>query len=357
VVIERSVDAAVAARPSARSFSDALAVRFVALIVGFVSVAGCGDESDPIDASVDAAADVGVDSSVDDFDASNDATIDGGARCECPAFERCEDDACVCDDDALCGTRGHAGFPMRAPSERSFRVDGDVVIDDVTGLSWQRESVSSRPWAEARAHCASLVSGGREDWRLPARVELATILDASRTPSFDASVFAGAADYVWTASRLSDVAAYAIYFGQGETVSAGIDVGGGHVRCVAGERAPVPRGTVDGDVVLHGGLGWERAVSEAITFSEATRACGEGARLPSLYELHDLVDEARARPAIDAELFPSTPSARFWSATERDFGEIVQWVVDFADGQTALLERGGIAHVRCVRDASAPAAR
>lgn len=345
MVFERSLDAAVAARTSARScarsFRHARAGRFAVLLVGLVGVAACGDESDAVDASVDAG--VEVDSGVD----AADPSIDAGARCECPAFERCEADVCVCDDEALCGTRGHAGFPMRTPSERSFRVDGEVVIDDVTRLSWQRESVTSRPWAEARAHCASLVSGGREDWRLPARVELATILDASRTPSFDASVFAGAADYVWTASRLSDVAAYAIYFGQGETVSAGIDVGGGHVRCVAGERAPVPRGTVEGDVVVHGGLRWERAVSDAIRFSEAT--CGEG-RLPTLYELHDLVDEARARPAIDTELFPSTPSARFWSSTERDFGEIVQWVVDFADGQTALLERGELAHVRCVRD-------
>jgi hypothetical protein len=319
-------------------------MRMYALLVGLAWATACGDDSNVADASLDAS----MDSGVDDADAANDAANDAGVRCECPAFERCEDDACVCDDDALCGTRGHAGFPMRTPSERSFRVDGEVVIDDVTGLSWQRESVTSRPWAEARAHCASLVSGGREDWRLPARVELATILDASRTPSFDASVFAGAADYVWTASRLSDVAAYAIYFGQGETVSAGIDVGGGHVRCVAGERAPVPRGTVEGDVVVHGGLRWERAVSDALRLSEAT--CGEGARLPTLYELHDLVDEARARPAIDTELFPSTPSARFWSSTERDFGEIVQWVVDFADGQTALLERGELAHVRCVRD-------
>ncbi len=338
-MIERSLDAAVAERTSARSLRDARAGRFAALLVGLVGVAACGDGPKAVDASV-----VEVDSGVD----AADPSIDAGARCECPAFERCEADGCVCDDEALCGTRGHAGFPMRMPSGRSFRVDGEVVIDDVTGLSWQRESVSSRPWADARAYCASLVSGGREDWRLPARVELATILDASRTPSFDASVFAGAADYVWTASRLSDVAAYAIYFGQGETVSAGVAVGGGHVRCVAGERAPVPRGTVDGDVVVHGGLRWERAVTDAITFSEAT--CGEGARLPTLYELHDLVDEARARPAIDVELFPSTPSARFWSATERDFGEIVQWVVDFADGQTALLERGGLAHVRCVRD-------
>lgn len=338
-MIERSLDAAVAERTSARSLRDARAGRFAALLVGLVGVAACGDGPKAVDASV-----VEVDSGVD----AADPSIDAGVRCGCPAFERCEAEGCVCDDEALCGTRGHAGFPMRMPSGRSFRIDGEVVIDDVTGLAWQRESVTSRPWAEARAHCTSLVSGGREDWRLPARVELATILDASRTPSFDASVFAGAADYVWTASRLSDVAAYAIYFGQGETVSAGIAVGGGHVRCVAGERAPVPRGTVDGDVVVHGGLRWERAVGDAVRFSEAT--CGEGARLPTLYELHDLVDEARARPAIDTELFPSTPSARFWSSTERDFGEIVQWVVDFADGQTALLERGGLAHVRCVRD-------
>jgi len=349
----RAVEAAAiegfVAAARAPSLSDARAGRSACLlIVGLVGIAACGGDTEAVDAGVDRRTDSAVDA-----EAASDAALDAfdaGTPCECSAFERCGEDACVCTDDALCGTRGHAGFPMRAPTERSFRVDGDVVVDEVTGLSWQRESVTSRPWADAGAYCAALVSGGREDWRLPARVELATILDASRTPSFDAEVFAGAADYVWTASRLSDVAAYAIYFGQGETVSAGVDVGGGHVRCVAGARAPVPRGTVEGDVVVHGGLRWERSVSEAIAYSDAASACGDRARLPTLYELHDLVDEARARPAIDAELFPSTPSARFWSATERDFGEIVQWVVDFTDGQTALLERGGLAHVRCVRE-------
>jgi hypothetical protein len=343
VALGRAVEAGASPSCDARSFARALAV-------GIVFVAGCGGDSGALDASSDASTpDAGTDPHVDSS-LPADASLDAGARCACPAFERCEAEACACTDEVLCGTRGHAGFPMRAPAERSFRVDGDVVIDEVTGLSWQRESVTSRPWADARAYCASWVAGGREDWRLPSRVELATILDASRTPSFDAAVFAGAADYVWTASRLSDVAAYAIYFGQGETVSAGVDVGGGHVRCVAGERAPVPRGTVEADVVVHGGLRWARAATEPMTYSDAASACGVGARLPTLYELHDLVDEARARPAIDAELFPSTPSARFWSSTERDFGEIVQWVVDFTDGQTALLERGGLAHVRCVRE-------
>lgn len=343
--LERAVGRSPRARSCRRAFGCARALAAV-----LVWVAACGGDPGASDASVDASLDGTTDVGGDSTDAAADGATDSGAQCGCPAFERCESDACVCADDALCGTRGHAGFPMRAPAERSFRLDGDVVIDEVTGLSWQRESVTSRPWADAREYCGSLVSGGREDWRLPARVELATILDASRTPSFDASVFVGAADYVWTASRLSDVAAYAIYFGQGETVSAGVDVGGGHVRCVAGERAPVPRGTVEGELVVHGGLRWQRSATDAMTYAEATSACGEDARLPTLYELHDLVDEARASPAIDGELFPATPSARFWSATERDFGEIVQWVVDFTDGQTALLERGGLAHVRCVRD-------
>lgn len=319
---------------------------------------GCGNDASKLDAGADAGVvrDGAVDALIDasSFDAPIDASSFDAGGLVCPAFERAEGDACVCDDEVLCGTRGHAGFPMLPPSERTFRVEADVVIDEGTRLAWQRESASSRPWADARAYCDALVSGERDDWRLPSRVELASILDASRTPSFDGSVFTGAADYVWTASRLSDVAAYAIYFGQGETVSAGIEVGGGHVRCVAGDRESVPRGTIEttesGEVVLHGGLRWERTSTDAMSYADASTACGADARLPTLYELHDLVDEARARPAIDAELFPSTPAARFWTTTERDFGEILQWVVDFTDGQTALLERSGLAHTRCVRD-------
>ncbi len=285
---------------------------------------------------------------------SVDASFDGGGEgCLCPAFERCAVSGCECGDDrVLCGTRGYASFPLVEPSARALRVDGDVVVDELTGLVWMRRSEGARPWPEARAYCETLSLGGRDDWRLPARVELASILDASRTPSFDPGSFEGAADYVWTSSRPANsrIAAFAIYFGQGETVSAGTAVGGGHVRCVAGAREPAPLGVAREDVVQHGGLLWERASAPAMTHEEAVARCAfTGARLPTLYELHDLVDEARRAPAIDPALFPDTPSARFWSATERDFGEILAWAIDFTEGQSVLLERGELAHPRCVR--------
>ncbi|MCB9602263.1 MAG: DUF1566 domain-containing protein [Sandaracinus sp.] len=243
---------------------------------------------------------------------------------------------------------------MRDPSERTFVLEGaDVVRDEVTGLRWMRVSASARPWDEARDFCAAATFGGRDDWRLPARVELASILDAGRTPSFDTAFFEGAADYVWTASRPagSDVAAFAIYFGQGETVSAGVAVGGGHVRCVAGARDAVVVGTVDGEHVRHGGLRWRRTVSEPSDYAGAAAFCEAlGERLPSLYEMHDLVDEAREAPAIDGLLFPETPTDRYWTSTIRDFGEILSWTVDFVIGASELVERSTTARARCVSE-------
>lgn len=323
-----------------------------------VVIAACGGGGGTLDGgTLDGAADGGSDGAVEDADTPSDAAVDvGPSGCACDAFEQCEDSVCACaPGEALCGTRGHAGFPLVSPAERQLRVVDDVVLDDVTGLTWQRmQSATTERWPAARALCEELVLGGRDDWRLPARIELATILDAARTPSLDTDVFESESQYFWTSSRPAGgvPAAYAIYFGQGETVVASTEVAGGSVRCVAGARDVVPRptvveGRVRNDVTE---LTWDRDVGDASSFAEATSRCeSEGARLPTLYELHDLVDEARRAPAIDPALFPATPSEPFWTSTLRDFGEILVWVVDFTDGQTTLASQSSEARVRCVR--------
>ena len=274
--------------------------------------------------------------------------------CECAPFEGCVAGSCACDGDPLCGTAGFATFPMVAPVERTLSARDGVVDDALTGLSWERAMDGvSRTHAEARERCEALALDGHDDWRLPARVELATILDATRTPTLDAAVFGAAIeDYVWTASvaATGESRAFAIYFGQGETILATAELAGAHVRCVRGEREPAAARRIEGDWLVDEGAGleWSVAIEAASTLAEAQLACEpRGARLPTLYELHALVDEGRVAPATDRRL--DEASAPVWSTTERDFGEVLAWVMDFEEGTSDLRAVDQAIAARCVR--------
>lgn len=91
-----------------------------------------------------------------------------------------------------------------------------VVIDLVTALQWQRErpvqylgcsGMRELPydicdWPEAVGYCNTLVLAGHDDWRLPSKIELESILDISReSPNIDLTVFPDTkSDWYWTSS-------------------------------------------------------------------------------------------------------------------------------------------------------------
>jgi hypothetical protein len=96
--------------------------------------------------------------------------------------------------------RCHAAFPMPnppatgLPSPQSYDTTlADVVLDRVTGLSWQRAvEADSYDLPHANDHCSGLTLGGHHDWRLPALIELASIADISRAdPASDPTAFPG----------------------------------------------------------------------------------------------------------------------------------------------------------------------
>lgn len=305
---------------------------------------GCGSSGGGVDASVDGSV---PDAFTPDAFEEPDAFV-----CECAPFETCVDGACACEND-LCGTAGFATFPMVPPTDRTLTARGEVVDDAVTGLTWERAMDGvSRTHADALERCASLDLDGHDDWRLPARVELATILDATRTPTLDVEVFGAAIeDYVWTASvsPSGDARAYAIYFGQGETILAAAELAGGHVRCVRGARDAATERRVEGEWLVDEGtsLEWSVALEDAASLADAQLTCeSRGARLPTLYELHSLVDEG-AEPAADPRL--ESAAAAVWSTTERDFGEVLAWVMDFAEGTSDLRAVDQPLAARCVR--------
>ncbi|MES1171861.1 MAG: DUF1566 domain-containing protein [Bacteroidota bacterium] len=102
---------------------------------------------------------------------------------------------------------------------------------------------------------------------------------------------------------------------------------------------------------------WQRALSGgAVSQAAAVQYCADlilaGAddwRLPSLQELHTIVDEARADPSIDPLAFPDTPAGGFWSATAWAGTSALAWHVDFDIGGSAYDSATMLYRVRCVR--------
>jgi Protein of unknown function (DUF1566) len=105
-------------------------------------------------------------------------------------------------------------------------------------------------------------------------------------------------------------------------------------------------------------LVWDRYVSGAVTFPQATLLCGAPKRLPTVKELLTLVDEVPhleyddasgtlVPKAIDANAFPGTPAALFWTASTTATGQV--FLVDFSSGKTGTFGAGNTAYYRCVR--------
>jgi hypothetical protein len=135
---------------------------------------------------------------------------------------------------------GEADLPN--PQTFETRVDGNgtaVVVDRVTGLTWQRD-IDPTYYAEGdgQQRCAEMSSqgyAGFHDWRLPSRIELVSLVDFTRVnPAIDTSAFPSApSDYFWSSSPVNSTTPYAwcVAFDFGDTFSARVsDMG--RVRCV-----------------------------------------------------------------------------------------------------------------------------
>jgi hypothetical protein len=79
---------------------------------------------------------------------------------------------------------------------------GAALRDPVTGLTWQRALLPASDYESARVACAKIGDG---TWKVPTRIELATLIDAARdaAPAWNESfgLDAGGSLQLWTASR------------------------------------------------------------------------------------------------------------------------------------------------------------
>jgi len=71
---------------------------------------------------------------------------------------------------------------------------GEAVLDNETGLVWQRDpETSAVTWYAAASNCRVAATGGKYGWRLPATHELASLLDTSADFLPDGHPFGGQA--------------------------------------------------------------------------------------------------------------------------------------------------------------------
>lgn len=69
--------------------------------------------------------------------------------------------------------------------------NGDgTVTDTVSGLMWQKTTAEKRPWSTALIYCEDLMLAGYDDWRLPNRNELQSIVNYNNSnPAIDPDMF------------------------------------------------------------------------------------------------------------------------------------------------------------------------
>ena len=300
--------------------------------------------------------------------------------------------------DPGCGSHKWACWPMPnmagsgLPNEASYTKNGDeTVTDNITLLMWEdRISAQAFTWEEAIEFCEELEFAGFDDWRLPTRIEISSVLDHSdghtgwAAEAFEAGnsgFHFSASDWILTITQTGAGAGndYAWAFNMSDGIVSNAYSKSNHtaLKCVRGGGsgegpsdpavAPPDQYSIvaDGEVRdNYTGLVWQRGDSDdMLSWQEAVDYCagldlnGNSWRLPSIRELATLVDEAQVAPAINREMFPDTKyGARsndwYWATPQRGSAA---WGLNFDDGFTgtntgsAAWNTFGPSWARCVR--------
>jgi hypothetical protein len=243
-----------------------------------------------------------------------------------------------------------SGLPNPAQYDTS---QPGVVIDRVTGLSWQRDvDPASYLPPDAAALCAGLSLGGAA-WRLPTLIELLSIVDFTRSsPSIDPDAFpATPGDSFWTSTPVVGAdgpsgQAWYVGFTTGFSYQGHVDFLALRVRCV-GVQPGASAGV---------SLTWQRTDSgQALTWAAAGASCaaldldGGGWRLPSVKELETTIDVTRSDPAVDPAPFPGASSYPLWTSSLLAGSSTEAWTVDFFLGAATTADTSTTYQARCVR--------
>jgi hypothetical protein len=254
---------------------------------------------------------------------------------------------------------------IRDEQTARFDVQGEVVSDRATGLSWDRNaSPATFPmsWAEAFEYIGGLNRSGYHgigNWRLPSRRELFSLISHQQiNPALPeghpfTDVFAG---YYWTSSesrRLSDQAWY-IHLGGGR-IYRGMKHGAYMLWPVAGPQqneGPQSNRFIGENITVRDRLtgrmwlasfnemerplNWEKALAtiDALNTQKAG-GCADW-RLPNIRELESLVDLNRHSPALPTDHPFAHVAEGYWSSTTSNYEKRYAWVLYPRDGAVGV---------------------
>jgi hypothetical protein len=166
----------------------------------------------------------------------------------CPAALLCERHAPAdCVDPAWAEwpmPNGPGDVTAGAPNPEAYTDNGDGTITDlVTALMWQKEvAPGSLTWVQAVAYCRDTLNaaglGGHDDWRLPTRIELVSLIETGRLmPAIDTTYFPTPPSTIefWSSSPVAGPSppeeAWYVPFDYGGTYPFATS-NPGHARCV-----------------------------------------------------------------------------------------------------------------------------
>ena len=195
---------------------------------------------------------------------------------------------------------------------------------------------------------------------MPTALELATIIDFTRSKPAFPEPFGGTNGHYWTSTPYVGYVGPAWYvnfaFGTSEFNA---KTEARHVRCVRGPTIPPPSLTVQGNLVADAssGLVWAKSASAvAQTWQEALAVCRTQIidryndwRLPDIMELRTIIDYTRVSPALDATVFVGVDSVIWTSSTFASHADIA-WQVNFQAGTAAGESKTAAAGVLCLRN-------
>ena len=117
----------------------------------------------------------------------------------------------------------------------SFSKNGNIVTDSITKLQWQDNAVGSRMnWQSAITECEGLILDSFDDWRLPNKNELISIVDYSKyNKAIDSHFQNTISSYYWSSSTSASYtnSAWGVGFNYGDT-SYDHKYSSAYVRCV-----------------------------------------------------------------------------------------------------------------------------
>ena len=145
------------------------------------------------------------------------------------------------------------GNELPEPVFSSSKISGDTIISDsTTGLIWQQTYETSKTWQEALKYCEDLTYARKNDWRLPNKNELASLLNYDKSSSPYSDFPNMPPKWFWgsTTSNESDKISIAwhtnfgntdkIYGTNTESKSNSTSISSNAVRCVRSERINDP---------------------------------------------------------------------------------------------------------------------